>query len=508
MSRGSAFNACHLFIDRHVDEGREGDTAIRTVQGEEVTYGELAAHVSRCGNALLGSGLGHGDRLLMIVRDAPEFFYLFWGAIRAGVVPVPLNVLLRADDFSYAIDDSEADGVAFSTEFSDEVLEALSRAAHRPRLVLDAREGLDDAMSAADSELEPATTGPLDDGFWLYSSGTTGRPKGVVHRQRDIEVTCRCYAEGVLGISQSDVCFSAAKLFFAYGLGNAMTFPLWAGATSVLDARKPTPEGTLETIERFRPTLFFGVPTLYAAQLHALERAPRELSSLRQCVSAGEALPPDLLRRWSDATGLEILDGIGSTEALHIFVSNRPGAVRPGTSGQVVPGYEARVLDDGGAEVPVGESGQLAIRGDSLLARYWNQPEKTVKTLVDGWLRTGDTYAREQDGYFRYLGRGDDMLKVGGIWCSPFEIEAKLVEHPAVLEAAVVGRSDEAGLIKPEAWIVLADGESASSGLAEALLQHCKKGLARYKYPRWFQFVDALPKTATGKIQRFKLRGL
>ena len=327
-----------------------------------------------------------------------------------------------------------------------------------------------------------------------------------MHRHRDIVVTCVYYAEETLGMTAADVCFSAAKLFFAYGLGNAMTFPLWMGATAILSDQRPSPEMTFDLIQRFQPTLYFGVPTLYAAQLRALDTEVADLSSLRLCVSAGEALPADLFRRWREKTGLTILDGIGSTELLHIFISNREDDYKPGTSGRPVSGYEARIVDENGDAVADGEVGRLLIKGDSSAAYYWNNPEKTAETMQGAWINTGDTYIRGADGYYVYGGRSDDMLKVGGIWCSPVEIESRLIEHAQVLEAAVVGREDDDELIKPEAYIILNDPSEASDALSEALLEHCKSGLARYKYPRWIHFVDELPKTATGKIQRFKLR--
>jgi benzoate-CoA ligase family protein len=322
-------------------------------------------------------------------------------------------------------------------------------------------------------------------------------------------VTSQLYGQDVLGVREDDRCFSAAKLFFAYGQGNGMTFPLWMGATSVLLEARPTPQSTFETIERFRPTLYFGVPTLYAAQLQALESSRPDLSSIRYCVSAGEALPADIFRRWKEKTGLVILDGIGSTEALHIFISNRPDDVRPGTSGRVVPGYQARIVTDSGAEVPVNDPGRLHVRGESTAAYYWNNPEKTAATMLgDDWLDTGDTYVRDDEGYYHYCGRSDDMLKVGGIWCSPIEIEAQLVSHPQVLEVAVIGSPDPSGLIKPEAYVVLRDGSAGSDALASELMLHCKSRLAPYKFPRQIHFVAELPKTATGKIQRFRLRQL
>jgi len=501
------FNVAVPFIDRHLSEGRSGKTAIRTVGGD-VTYGALADQVNRCGNVLREMGLSPGDRLLMIVKDCPEFFFLFWGAIKVGVVPVPVNTLLRAPDYQYMIDDSACAAVVYSPEYAAEAAPALASASQRPKVL--ATEGDDDALQTrlarACAALAPAPATADDDCFWLYSSGSTGRPKAAVHRHRDIVVTCVHYAVTTLGIGTHDVCFSAAKLFFAYGLGNAMTFPLWVGATAVLSDRRPSPQMTFDLIERFRPTLYFGVPTLYAAQLRELEQKPRDLSSVRLCISAGEALPPDIFRRWQALTDLVILDGIGSTELLHIFISNRSDDVKPGTSGRPVPGYEVRILDEHQAPVAPGEPGRLMVRGDSAARRYWNNPTKTAETMHGGWINTGDTYLQDDEGYYVYCGRSDDMLKVGGIWCSPVEIEARLIEHPKVLEAAVVGRADDDDLVKPEAYVVLQNTGDACDDTATELLTHCQDGLARYKYPRWIHFVDELPKTATGKIQRFQLR--
>ncbi|MFQ5562707.1 MAG: benzoate-CoA ligase family protein [Parvularculaceae bacterium] len=503
------FNAAVAFIDRHIAEGRGEKVVIQAVDGGAVTYAELAENVNRTGNVLTGLGIERGDRVLMIVKDCPEFYYLFWGAIKAGIVPAPINTLLRARDFSFMIDDSECASVVYSPEYADEVEPALAQVNHKPKEVLRV-EGDGDCLSArlrrASADLEPAPTEADDDCFWLYSSGTTGPPKGVVHAHRDLVVTSEFYGFGALGIRESDLCFSAAKLFFAYGLGNAMTMPLWVGASAVLLADPPKSQRIFDVIEQYKPTLFFGVPTLYAAQLRALSEKPRDLSSLRLCVSAGEALPADVFRRWREQTGCLILDGIGSTESLHMFISNRADDYRPGCSGRPVAGYEAKIIDDAGDEVPVGDCGCLIIRGASIAKYYWNNPEKTAKTMIDGWLNTGDTYFRDEEGYFHYCGRNDDMLKVGGIWCSPFEIEAKLIEHPKVLEAAVVGRPDDDGMIKPAAFVVLNDIDDAGDALCEELRQHCKKGLTKYKYPRWFSFVENLPKTATGKIQRYKLR--
>jgi benzoate-CoA ligase family protein len=510
------FNVATAMIDRHLDEGKGSYSAIinadaspGTGPAEPVTYQMLAEQVNRCGNLLRSLTPEPGSRILMVVKDCPEFFYIFWGAIKAGLIPVPLNTLLRADDYRFMIEDSECAGLVYSPEYQSEVDPALAASGHQPGFILctEGPNGMTGLLGDYSPHLDPAPTTADTECFWLYSSGSTGRPKGAVHRHLDIVATCVHYAEDALGMIQEDVCFSAAKLFFAYGLGNAMTFPLWVGGTTVLSSQRPSPDMTFQIIEDHKPTIYFGVPTLYAAQLRTLEEGPRDFSSVRCCVSAGEALPADIFRRWQEKTNTLILDGIGSTEALHIFISNTLADHRSGTSGKPVPGYRIKILNDKDEPVLTGEAGRLSIQGDSVSLGYWNNPQKTAETMVNGWLNTGDTYFEDADGYFVYCGRSDDMLKVGGIWCSPVEIENRLIEHPKVLEAAVVGRPDTDDLIKPEAFVVLNQPEDASTDLADDLLRHCQDGLARYKYPRWFNFVDELPKTATGKIQRFRLRG-
>ena len=500
------FNAAAVFIDRHLAEGRSDKIAIRTAT-ETVSYAALAERVARCGNALLGLGIPPGGRLLMVVLDGPAFFYLFWGAIKAGIVPVPVNTLLRAADYAYLIDDSGCSGLIYTPELAAEIEPAVRQAGHRPPVVLPtAGEGrtLQTFMGEAASALEPAATGSDDDCYWLYSSGSTGRPKGAVHAHRDLALTSQLYAVETLGAVADDVFFSAAKLFFSYGLGNAMSFPLWTGGTSVLMPGRPTAESTFAAIERFRPTLFFGVPTLFARQNAELPHLRPDLSSVRYCVSAGEALPAHIVQTWRRLTGIEILDAIGSTEAGHMYISNRPSDVTPGSSGRPVPGYDLMVVDEDGTELPQGEAGRLFLRGQSIAKYYWHNPKPTA---VDGWFDTGDIYRVNADGTYSYSGRGGDMLKVGGIWCSPIEIEAALIEHPDVLEAAVVGREDADGLIKPEAWLVPKDADyEAPDGIEAELVRLCKTRLAPYKYPRWVHFVAELPKTATGKVQRFMLR--
>jgi benzoate-CoA ligase family protein len=500
------FNVAAAFIDRHVPEGRGAKIAIRCAAGD-VSYAELAANVNRCGNALLALGLTPGQRMIMVVKDCPEFCYLFWGAIKAGIIPVPINVILRAADYRVMLEDSGSSAVIYSPEYAGEIVPALAGAPGRIALPVEGGERcLRALLVQASPALDPRDAAATDPCFWLYTSGSTGRPKAAVHRHRDMVVTSELFGRGVLGVDQDDVIFSATKLFFAYGLGNAMTFPLWAGATTVLLDARPTAANTLEIVERFRPTLYFGVPTLYASQLQELETTRRDLSSLRLCVSAGEPLPAEIFRRWNDRTKLTILDGLGSTEALNTFLSNRPDDVRPGTSGRPVPGYEVRILAPDGREAAPGEQGRLQVRGDSTAPYYWNNPERTAQTMQGDWLDTGDTYVRDEDGYYCYSGRSDDMLKVGGIWCSPIEIESCLIDHRSVLEAAVAGVPDASGNIKPEAWIVVRAGVTAADGLAAELMQHCRGRLAPYKYPRRVHFVDELPRTVTGKIQRYLLR--
>jgi benzoate-CoA ligase family protein len=503
------FNVAVPFIDRHLKEGRSEKVAIRTTSGEEVTYGKLAANVNRCGNYLKSAGLSKNDRLLMIVKDCPEFFYIFWGAIKAGIVPIPINTLLRAKDYRFIIDDSECAAVLYSPEYKTEIAPAIEAAQNNPALCICIQgEAKELAELIADSavDLKVVETKADDDCFFLYSSGSTGNPKGAVHCHKDMVYTSRNYGVDTLGIKEDDVTFSAAKLFFAYGHGNAMHFPLWVGATTILFDGRPTPDTIFDTIEKFKPTIYFGVPTLYGAQLLSMEKRTPDLSSVRVCVSAGEALPPDLFKRWKEKTGLIILDGIGSTEILHIFISNKIDDYCMGSSGRMVPGYDAKILGDDSNPVKQGDSGKLWIKGGSTARCYWQNPEKTSRTMQGGWLNTGDTYYQDENEYYHYCGRNDDMLKVGGIWCSPFEIEAKLIEHPKVLEAAVVGAPDDQNLIKPKAYLILKNPEDQSDELEKELLQLCKKGLAPYKYPRWFVFGDDLPKTATGKIQRFRLR--
>ena len=475
------------------------------------TFTDLAERTNRCANALTNLGLALETRILVCLLDTIDFPAVFLGAIKAGLVPVAVNTLLTDNDFDFMLRDSRARALIVSEAllpvfkpilgdqpFLKHILVAGTNSSMHPLL--------SDLMASAAIHFAVAPTRPDDDCFWLYSSGSTGTPKGVVHVQTSLMRTAELYAQPILGIEASDVVFSAAKLFFAYGLGNALTFPLSVGATTILLSDRPTPQAVCRVLREHRPTIFYGVPTLYSALLSCPDLPKREELNLRRCTSAGEALPPEVGRRWRECTGVDILDGLGSTEMLHIFLSNRPGDVRYGTTGKAVPGYQIRLVDEDGKPVPKGEIGELQVNGPTSAAYYWNNREKSRNTFLGAWARSGDKYSESDDGYFTYSGRNDDMLKVSGIWVSPFEVESALASHAAVLEAAVVGHADESGLIKPKAYVVLRPDTAQSPGLAADLQQYVKGRLAPYKYPRWIEFVDDLPKTATGKIQRFKLR--
>ncbi|HXG21793.1 MAG TPA: benzoate-CoA ligase family protein [Methylomirabilota bacterium] len=504
-----SFNAASAFIDRHILEGRGERVALRCHE-QTVTYAQLAANVNRVGNALQRLGVRPEERVVMAVVDSPEFVYSFWGAIKIGAVPVPVNTFLRADEYAYVLENSRASVLIASQEVWP-VVASLSPRGLRLRVVVGNVGGdtpsLVQLMEKESPTLEAEPTHRDDMALWLYSSGSTGLPKGVIHLHRDLLYCSATYAQDVLGMGPDDVTLSAARLFFAYGLGGGMYFALHTGGVAALVSERPTPESMFAAIHRYRPTIFFGVPTLYAAMLQIREVEQHyDLSSLRLCASAGEALPAELYYRWKERFGVEILDGIGSTEALHIFLSNRAGQVRPGSSGTPVPGYEVRIVDEKGHDVSQGEVGDLLVRGGSITAGYWRRLEATRRALQGEWLRTGDTYYQDADGVYWYCGRSDDMLKVSGQWVSPAEIEGILFQHPAVLEAAVVGWEDEHRLIKPKAFVVLKEGQHPSPALAEELQTFVRERTLPHKYPRWIEFTPELPKTATGKIQRYKLR--
>ncbi|HEX9603687.1 MAG TPA: benzoate-CoA ligase family protein [Myxococcales bacterium] len=501
---GETYNATVDLLERNL---AHPDRPAFRQDGRITPYGTLCEHSNRAGNALRALGVQLEQRVLLCMLDTPDLPAVFWGAMKAGLVPVPVNTLLTTADYDYLLRDSRARVLVVSAPLLPKVEPALREQPFLHSVVVaggsaPGHVALDELLAQARPDLDAAPTTRDDVAFWLYSSGSTGQPKGAIHLHGDLAETARLYGEGILGLRPDDVVFSAAKLFFAYGLGNAMTFPFAAGASSVLLADRPTPQSVVALLQKEKPTFFFGVPTLFAGML-ADSTATDLGGRLRWCVSAGEPLPRDIGLRWRERHGVDILDGIGSTELLHIFLSLRPGDVRYGTTGKPVPGYEIEIVDEQDRPVKPGEIGELRVSGPSSAVAYWNNREKSLRAFRGRWTYTGDKYLQDADGYYVYCGRSDDMIKAGGQWVSPAEVESALVAHPSVLEAAVVAHKDENQLDKPKAFVVLKPGARATS---EELQRFVKERLAPFKYPRWVEFVEALPKTATGKIQRFKLR--
>ena len=501
-------NAAEWFVDRHIAEGRSDKVAFVEADGAQrtLTYGRLHEEAGRFAGALARHGVRREERVAMIVRDQIEWPVIFWGAMKAGAIPVPLNTLLSADVYETILTDSRASILVVSEEMW-EVVEPATRDNRFLRAILvigDAPEMTESYRDFTASAPVAETVEAHDDelAFWLYSSGSTGQPKGVRHVHKALKATCDTFGDQVLGIREDDIVYSVAKMFFAYGLGNAVSFPMSVGATTVLFGGRPTPDVVYDIMAAHRPTILCAVPTLFAAMVQAAKGTPEH--GLRLCTSAGEALPREVGEGWQRLTGVEIVDGVGSTEMLHIFLSNRPGDCVYGTSGTAVPGYEVRLVDEHDEDVEDGAVGELLVRGPSSAEGYWNRRAKSQATFEGCWTRTGDKYER-RDGRYVYCGRTDDMFKVSGIWVSPFEVESALIDHPSVLEAAVVARRDKAGLDKPAAFVVLKDGADLPD--AEALKAFVKDKIGMWKYPRWVEVVAELPKTATGKIQRFKLRG-
>ena len=504
------YNFAADILKRNLDAGR-GDKAAFIDHRGKYTYAELAARVERFGHVLRTLGIRREERVLICLLDTIDWPTAFLGAIKAGVVAVPVNTLMTEDDYRFMLDDSRARLLVVSDELLPKFEKAIAAAKDLAVIVSGEKAQdhprFDDLLADAKTEAVTAPTTRDDMCFWLYTSGSTGRPKGAVHTHADLKLTDDLYAAPILGITENDVCYSVAKLFFAYGLGNALTFPMSAGATTVLLPQRPTPDLVADILKRHRITIFYAVPTFYAAFLASPAAPQRAELKMRRCVSAGEALPTDIGRRWSERYGVDILDGIGSTEMLHIFLTNRPGDVKYGTSGKPLAGYDLRLVDDDGKIVTTrGEMGELQVRGPTSAMMYWNNREQSRTTFLGEWTRSGDKYVEDENGYFVYCGRRDDMLKVSGMYVSPFEVEGVLQSHPDVLEAAVVGWPDDDRLIKPKAFVVLKAPDKAGDAFALELQNECRQKLAVYKYPRWIEFRRELPKTATGKIQRFKLR--
>ena len=509
------YNFAADILKRNLDVGRAGKVAFidhRPGGSKSFTYGELADRVERFGHVLRALGLRREERVLLCLLDSIDWPTAFLGAIKAGVVPVPVNTLLTEGDYRFTLEDSRARLLVVSEALYPKFAKALAAASEPPQVIISGTNGRGHAALEAllaGAARDPVTAPTVSDDicFWLYTSGSTGKPKAAVHTHADLKLTDDLYGKPFLGIGEGDVCFSVAKLFFAYGLGNALTFPMSAGATTVLLSERPTPEEVAEILKTHGVTVFYAVPTFYAALLASAAAPASAEVKIRCCVSAGEALPSEVGRRFHQRYGVDILDGIGSTEMLHIFISNRAGEVKYGTTGKPVPGYDVRLIDDDGGVVEAhGEMGELQVRGPTSAVMYWNNRGQSRATFLGEWTRSGDKYLKDEQGYYVYCGRRDDMLKVGGIYVSPFEVEAALQSHPEVLEAAVVGWPDTDNLIKPKAFVVLKSPDAGSEALKLALQDHCRERLAPFKYPRWLEFRTELPKTATGKIQRFKLR--
>lgn len=502
------YNAATTFVDENIAQGRGGKVAIY-YQDREITYQDVFDNVNRTGNALRQIGIEIEHRVLLILPDCPEFAYSFFGAIKIGAVAVPTNPWMFAKDYQYLINDSRARAIIVHESVVPEIARIWDRTPFLKQIVVVGKpEGkahsYESLLGKASTQLTAENTHRDDVCFWGYTSGSTGNPKGAVHLQHDMITISDLFVKPVLGMTENDRCFSASKMFFSYGLGNSLYFPFRFGASTVLWPEKPDPEKILQVIEKYRPTFFFSVPTLFARFLRIEKNY--DLSSLRVCLSSGEPLPPAIFHQWKERTGLELLDVVGSTEATHDFLANRPGRAKAGSSGEVTPAFEAKIVDDDGREVPFGEVGNLLVKGDANSPYYWNKHEQTKRMMLGEWLKTGDTYYRDADGYYWYCGRSDDMMKVGGLWVSPIEIENTLMEHPAVLESGVIGDTDADGLLKPKAFVLLKSEFKASQELRLELQNHVKNRLAPYKYPRWIEFVEDLPKTVTGKIQRFRLR--
>ena len=501
------YNAAYDLLIRNIDKNPDKIAFIDN--NNSITYQELFRKVKAFSYSIKKYQIKENDRIILCMHDSIEYPIVFLGLIWSGIIPICINTMLPKKDYAYMLEDSEAKAIITLSDFKNSFLSIIENKKNKPLLISDDNDELNclnKLINQAENSIEnPYDSNENDVAFWLYSSGSTGTPKGTLHIHKSLIATANTYAKKIIKINKNDICFSAAKLFFAYGLGNALTFPMSIGATSILMAGRPTAESVSNIIKKYSVTLFFGVPTLYAALLSSNINI-NDYQSLRLSISAGEALPAHLCEKWKKLLGISILDGIGSTEMLHIFISNSIEDTIPGASGRPVEGYKARLINDDGKEAFDDEIAELEVQGPSSAISYWKKPEKSKLTFKENWVKTGDKYIRNKDGIYTYCGRVDDMMKVSGQYVSPFEVEAALQNHKDVLEAAVVGEKDINGLIKPKAFIVLNENVSTSKNLELELTNHVKSQLTPFKYPRSYEFIDTLPKTATGKIQRFKLR--
>lgn len=512
---GTPYNAEVKFIEENIEKGNGNKTAIY-FEDDQVTYYQLKEKVDQFASALSDVDVEHENRVLLLLHDSPEYVYSFFGAIKHGAVPIPINIMGTVKDYAYYLNHSRAKALVVHEDLWERIKDVQDDFAYLKHIIV-----VTDEHVAPDGTIrfndfikdQPAYPKAFhssrdDQAFWLYTSGSTGRPKGAIHLQKDMEFSLNTFAKKILGITENDVTLSASKLFFAYGLGNGMYFPLGVGASTVLLKDKPTPELVFEAIEKYKPSIFFGVPTLYGTMLDYHERSARkyDLSSIRICVSAGEKLPETYVRKWKEEFDIDILDGIGSTEAAHIYLSNTPENLKPGSTGKLVPGYDAKIVNEDFQALDDNEVGELVIKGGSILSGYWSNDAENRRKLQGEWFRTGDQYSRDEDGFFWYQGRTDDMMKVGGIWVSPIEVESVLIDHKDILEVAVVGEDFGKGLLKPKAYVVLKEGIEGNEEKVKELQDYVRSNLAKYKYPREIVFLDELPKTTSGKIQRFKLK--
>jgi benzoate-CoA ligase len=504
------YNVADAFVDRHLREGHGGNVAI-SCGSCTLTYAQIAEQVNRAGNALLELGIQEEQRVMLLLPDGPEFAIAYFAAMKIGAVAVPTSTALRSADYAYFLDESRARVLIIHSSLYTQVESVLPARKYLHHVIVCGEQierGVhwDEWLASSSPVLGAAETTKDDTAFWLWTSGSTGRPKAAIHLHQDWAHCCEKYACGILAIQSSDITFSSSKLFHAYGLGNGLMFPFYVGASTVLYPGRPQAAAILETVETIKPTLFFSVPTLYAAMLQEAQQSTYDISSVRLAVSAAEPLPANIFRRWKQRFGIEILDGIGSTEVLHIYISGSPGQVKPGSSGQTVAGYEVRIVDSGGHDVPPGTLGDLWVRGPSTAPCYWNRTELTRNRMRGEWFVTGDKYRQDEDGYYWYAGRSDDMFRVSGQWVSPSEVESALIEHSSVLEAAVVAFEEENKLHTPKAFVVLKNGVASRPELIRELQDFVKERITPYKYPRRIEFVSELPKSAAGKVLRYKLR--